>query len=397
MNVLYVQQGPGLGGSKISLYHMLKCAPSSQRSYIALAFPKQREYEKLIKPHVEEIYNLDIPTWQRYNRRTSLEKFREPFGDAIRLLKLIPAARRIKEIIASENIDLVHTNNSVTAVGAFAAWLAKKPHVWHVRESFGVDRQFEPILGDKISYWLIKKLSHEIICNSAYTSELFEEFQIHHLIIPNGLDLYEFSKKPVKGNELRSKYRIDKGALVIGMVGNLGTELKRHDIFLALAGELAITFPNLKFIVFGKSKNLDQTAYTKRLRSLAQELNLENKVIWAGFEDQPAAIMNSMDIMVHPALTEGSGRVVMEAMAAGIPVVAMRSGGVKELIHDGETGFLLEPGNIDKMATKIKMLLECEDLRKKIGDNARKYANEHFSDQATMDAIVKVYQNIIQG
>lgn len=396
MKILYIQHGPGLGGSKISLYHMLKCAPFDQKSFVVLDASAQPEFKKMIEGIAEGIFHFNIPTWQRYNRRTALEKIREPFGDAIRLLNLITAALRIKEIITSEEIDLVHTNNSVTAAGAFAAWFARKPHVWHIREAFGIGRQFEPILGDKISHWLIKKLSNQIICNSAYTAELFKHFQIQHVVIPNGLDISQFVKNSQRGNDLRSKYRIDQSTLVVGMIGNLGTALKKHDVFLTLAGKLIDRFPDLKFIVFGKSTNLNQNAYTKRLLSLVQELSLEDKVIWADFENSPAAMMQIMDIMVHPALTEGSGRVVMEAMAAEKPVVAMRSGGVQELIKDGDTGFLVTPGDLQEMTEKVRLLLDREKLRKEIGKNARDHAQAHFSDQASMDEIVKVYQNILQ-
>jgi len=140
---------------------------------------------------------------------------------------------------------------------------------------------------------------------------------------------------------------------------------------------------------------LDQTDYT---RSLAQQVNssgLSDKIIWAEFIEDTSAMMNSIDILVHPALTEGSGRVIMEAMAAGKPVVAMKSGGVQELIRDGENGFLVQPGNDQDLAVKVKLLLEDENLRQNIAGNARIYAHSHFSNQANMRAIEDVYRNLV--
>ena len=396
MKILYVQPGPGMGGSKISLYHMVKCASSSQKSFLALSAPAQKEYEGLIKPFVEKIFYQEIPTWQKYHRQTWFEKLRAPFGNTYRIMSSIPAAIKLAKIIKAENIDLVHTNNSITLVGVLAAWITNTPHVWHVREAFGSKRQYRPIVSDALTYWLMKHLSDVIICNSAYTAEPFRERQIKHIIIQNGIDLTEFTVDDTQGASIRSQYAIKRDEIVIGMVGNLSTELKRHNIFLDMAQVLIKEHHQLKFIIFGGSSNLDQTDYT---RSLAQQVNnsgLSDKVIWAEFIEDTPAMMNSVDILVHPALTEGSGRVIMEAMAAGKPVVGMKSGGVQELIRDGENGFLIQPGNDQDLAVKVKLLLEDENLRQNIADNARIYAHSNFSNQANMRAIEDVYQNLVR-
>lgn len=396
MKILYVQPGPGLGGSKISLYHMVKCASSSQTSFVALSAPVQTDYEALVQPFLEKIFYQDIPTWQKYRRRTWLEKLRAPFGNAYRILKTIPAAIKLAKIIKAENIDLVHTNNSITPVGALAAWVTKTIHVWHIREAFGSNRQYRPILSDAITYWLMKQLSYVIICNSAYTAEPFQNRQIKHMIIQNGIDLSDFPDKDTRGESIRSQYAIKPDDIVIGMVGNLSTQLKRHNIFLDMAQALVKEHHQLKFIVFGGSGNLDLTPYT---RSLAEQVNrsgLSDKVIWAEFIEDTPAMMNSIDILVHPALTEGSGRVIMEAMAAGKPVVGMKSGGVQELIRDGENGLLVEPGNDQELAVKVKLLLEEDNLRQKIAANARIFAHTNFSNQANMHAIEDVYHNLVR-
>ena len=395
MRILYVQPGPGMGGSKISLYHMLRCAPATQRSYLALSAPVQKEYENLVKDHVEKIFYLELPTWQKFQRRTWQEKIRAPLGDAVRLAKLLPAIQKLKEIIQSEGIDLVHTNNSVGAAGAIAAKFAKKPHIWHVREPIGSKRQYRPILGERITFWLMNKLSRMIICNSSYTAEVFYKRNIPNVIIQNGLDSETFFQARTSGQSQRTILGVLEDDLVIGMVGNLSTEWKRHDIFLEMAGSLSKESHKTKFIIFGSNTNLDQTEYTRKLSGQANRLGINDRVIWADFTSENAAMMNCLDILVHPALTEGSGRVVMEAMAAGKPVVAMKSGGVQELIRDRETGVLVQPGNINELAATVKLLLENESLRREIGENARNYAQAHFSEQASMDAIVKIYQDVV--
>jgi len=395
MKILYVQPGPGMGGSKISLYHMVKCASSSQKSILALSAPQQTDYEALVQPFVEKIFYQDIPTWQKYRRHTWLEKLRAPFGNAYRILKTVPAAIKLAKIIKAENIDLVHTNNGIAPVGALAAWMTKTPHVWHIREPIGSKLQYRPILGDALTYWLMKNLSNVIICISAYTAESFRDREIKHLIIQNGIDLTDFVNQDAQGASIRSHYAIKQDEVVIGMAGNLSTRYKRHNIFLDMAQVLIKEHHQLKFIIFGASSNVNQTEYTRSLAEQVSNSGLSDKVIWAEFIEDTPAMMNTVDILVHPALTEGSGRVIMEAMAAGKPVVAMKSGGVQELIRDGENGFLVQPGNDQDLAVKVKLLLEDDYLRRSIAANARIYAHSNFSNQANMHAIEDVYQKLV--
>jgi len=397
MNVLYVQPGPGIGGSKVSLYHMLKCAPPSQKSYLALSSPVQEEFEALVKDYVEDIFYLELPTWQKYKRRNFQEKMREPIGDTIRLINLIPATKNLVTILNDHNIDLVHTNNSICATGALAAKFTKLPHIWHIRESFGAQRQFRPILGDGLTYWLMKKLSNVIICNSKYTSEPFNEHHIKNTVIQNGLDIDAYSTADHKGKALRIELGVPENEIIIGMVGNLTTELKGHNVFLDVASALITRHDDIRFIVFGGSSNLDQTEYTRKLAKRSDELGIGDQLIWADYHCDSGAIMNSLDILIHPALTEGSGRVIMEAMVAGKPVVGMRSGGVQELILDGQTGYLVHPDNVQSMAEKVEMLVNDAELRTKIGNNAREYARNHFSDKASMNAIIEIYQKMVSA
>ena len=373
---------------------MLKCAPETQKNYLVLVSPQQPEYEAWVAPYVEKVYYMDIPTWQKYRRNTWLEKLRAPFGDAYRVVQLIPAVISLLKIIKAEKINLAHTNTSITPVGALAAWIARVPHIWHIREPFGSKNQYEPILGNAISFWIIKKLSKSIICNSIFTAEPFFDRGIPTVVIQNGLDLAGFINDENRQSELRSRYAIKEEDLLIGMVGNLTTNWKRHDIFLEIAANLSKDFKKLKFIVFGASPDLDQTEYTRGLKQQASHLGISDKVIWAEFIDDTVALMDCIDILIHPAVNEGSGRVIMEAMAAGKPVIAMDSGGVRELIIDGETGFLVNPDNTQEIYDRVSMLIGDTSLQKAIGQKAKEYAHSHFSDWVMMSAIEKIYQDL---
>ena len=391
MKILYVQPGGGIGGSMQSLYQILKALPGEYESQVVLDRASDPGYHTRVRPLVSACHLLPLPTWQRYHRRTIVEHARAPLADAWRLLGCILAALKIARLIRQERIDLVHTNNSMTPSGALAAWLTRVPHIWHVREAIGLNRQY-PLLMGQVSLRLMNLLSCVVICNSHYTAEVFRNEGNRVRVIVNGLDLEDFTAGVVEARDLRETCRVAPGEIVVGMAGNLTTIMKRHDLFLDIAALVTRSAPQTKFIIFGGSTDLDQTEYTRSLRRKVSELGLEERITWVDFEDDIPAIMRAIDILIHPALTEGSGRVVMEAMASGKPVVAFCSGGVKELIDDGNTGFLVDPAQPAKAAEIILHLLRDPEARAIIGEAAREHANQNFSTTTMMQHLVEVYQ-----
>ena len=289
---------------------------------------------------------------------------------------------------------MVHTNNSICPAGALAARLTRAPHVWHVRESIGSTRQYPLILGDYISAWLFHKLSDGIVCNSEFTTFLFKKFGYPTQVILNGIDITQFEKPNSQTRYLREKLFSDPISPVIAMVGNLTTTLKKHDQFLDAAAIILTKAPQSNFIVFGGSSNLDQTPYTKQLKAKAVQLGIAEKIIWADFLDDIPAMLNTIDILIHPASTEGSGRVVMEAMAAGKCVIGVKSGGVQELIQDGITGFLVEPDHPDQLADRAIYAIRNPAELQSIGVRAREFAQANFSIERMLCQVNEIYSQV---
>lgn len=394
MRILYVQPGRGIGGSKISLYHLLRDASSGQVSHVALTTPYEPEYHQMISDHVEKIHYMYLPSWQK-RKLSDLRKW--ALSNLFRFRRgwyLFPIIRLVS-IIHREHIDLVHTNNSICPIGAFAACVTRKPHVWHIREPIGKDGLYPLTPGDKITAHLFPRLSKVIICNSQYTATFFQSRGIEVQVIYNGIETAKFNEAASRKGNLRQKLGLRVDDLVIGIVASIRTEWKEHDIFLRAAAELLKSLPQCRFVVFGSSSDLQATPYTRYLAKLAEKLKVNKQLIWADYIDDVPAIMHSMDIMVHPTSMEGSGRVVMEAMAAGTPVVAVRSGGVQELVQDGKTGYLVQPNEPTALAEATQRLLDNHDLRSEMGKRAKVYAKEHFSHENTAATIQNLYQSIL--
>lgn len=399
MKILYVQPGQGVGGSKISLRHILQSAPVDQVSQVALSSPPDRDYEQTISPFIERIHYLDLPTWHKYRRSLWQQRVIAPLSHVRRLLSLVPSVLKLMGVIRTEQVDIVHTNNSLCPAGAFAARLAGVPHIWHVREPIGVMGEYPLIIGDRLSEFVFQKFSSSIICISAYTADFFVNRNISVNIVRNGVYIDRFQTDDAKrgGKALRQSLFGENDSPVIGMIGNITTQWKNHKLFLDVSAKLQVEFPKCRFVVFGGSSNLNITPYTKDLRRISTKLGLENNLIWAEFVDDIPSIMNSIDILVHPVSKEGSGRVVMEAMAAGRVVVGVKSGGVQELIQHGVTGYLVEPENCDEIVEKVRFLVQNPKERLRIAQQAAGFAKVNFSNISTVASLSKIYDTVFES
>jgi glycosyltransferase involved in cell wall biosynthesis len=106
-------------------------------------------------------------------------------------------------------------------------------------------------------------------------------------------------------------------------------------------------------------------------------------------------MLQCADVFVHCSDYEGLGMAIMEAMGAGLPVVASRVGGVPDLVLEGETGFMIPPDDVEKYAEKILLLLKNDQLRQKLGSNARYFAEKHLNKQTILAQLETVYGEVL--
>ncbi|MBS3887095.1 MAG: glycosyltransferase family 4 protein [Firmicutes bacterium] len=176
---------------------------------------------------------------------------------------------------------------------------------------------------------------------------------------------------------------------LVGTVARLAPQ-KGVEHFLLAAKELAHIFPELRFMVVGDGP------LRMRLERLCGELGIVDKVYFAGFRQDVPAILQRLHLFVQSSVSEGQGITVLEAMAAGCPVVASAAGGLKELIKDGETGLLVQPGNPHALAQAVAQLLRNKQLRQQITVKARIFATKY--DLAEMITKTReVYLRILEG
>ncbi len=204
------------------------------------------------------------------------------------------------------------------------------------------------------------------------------------VVIPNGVDDLR-----ARATRLRQEYRRQLGipdkTVLLGAVGRLHRQ-KNYDLLLQSVAKLR-TSDDWKLMVIGEGPERNG------LVRLAAALKLEDRVIWLGERADVEGWYAAMDIFAHPARFEGMPNAVMEAMASGLAVVASNVDGTKDLIDNGRTGYLVEPGDLDGFVARISQLLRSPRERGTMGEEAHGEMLERFS----IDQMVLSYDQLFQS
>lgn len=229
------------------------------------------------------------------------------------------------------------------------------------------------------------RLCDRVVCNSRAAAEHLQRAGIHSnrlAVIPNGLPDELFAAAapalPREPNLVR-----------IGMVSRMNHPVKRHDLFLRAAARLAPRLPQARFVLVGDGP------LRQGLEAMAEGLQLRDRVIFLGDRRDMPAVLASLDISVMPSTSESLSNVIMEAMAAGVPVVAANVGGNPELIENGTSGFLFPPGDEEQFAQDLEKLVAQPELRKQFGLRARERALAEYTIPRVRDRYQTLYRELL--
>ena len=265
------------------------------------------------------------------------------------------------------DVVLVTTNKDMRSAAIAAAW-ARIPVV----VSRGMARPFP----DKTRYrFLYGRLSAHLIANSRATQEIALEsgpwlHRARTSVVHNGVDPEPFrSANP-------AEVGVPKGALTIGFVGRF-VEWKGVMTLAEAWPTVARELPDAHLVLVGEGEM--EGEMRDRLRNV-------DRVHWLGFRRDIPGVMQSLDILAFPSKMEGFGLAALEAMAAGVPVVAARACALPELIDDGRHGFLVTPDEPSELAEALIRLGKDEALRRAMGERGAERVDRDFSLTAMMDA-----------
>ncbi len=232
---------------------------------------------------------------------------------------------------------------------------------------------------------MVFRLCDRVICNSEAACERLRRVGLparRLIVIPNGLTDEFFVAVPP------ALPRNDK-TLSIGMISRMNHPSKRHDAFLRMAALLAPRFRDLRFILVGDGP------LRSALEQLARSQGLSSRVLFMGDRRDMPAVLASLDVSVLPSESESLSNVILESMAAGVPVVATCVGGNRELIQHGETGLLVPDSDERHFAAALERLVTRPDLRRLCASQAQEKVRAKYSMRSVAERYHEVYREVL--
>jgi glycosyltransferase involved in cell wall biosynthesis len=304
-------------------------------------------------------------------------------------LNAVRQLARLRALMASERVDILHAHDFYAGlIGAAAARLAGVRVIACQRHLKLSDRPVHE-WGTRV----IHRLAHRILVNSEAIRDHIlsrDSAQANKIVvIKNGISSVADSSETRNLHErLCRELEIDNDSKIIGMVARL-QPVKGHRFFLEAASRVIAREPKAQFVLVGdgplKSDIEDQAAH----------LGIKDRLHMLGDRTDVARILASFDLLVLASLHEGLPNAVMEAMAAGVPVVATAVGGTKELITDGETGYLTAPADADALSERITFALVNERDRIKVAASGRQFINVEFGMERMVESVEKLYDELM--
>jgi glycosyltransferase involved in cell wall biosynthesis len=277
--------------------------------------------------------------------------------------------RQLRALLLKHNVDIVNPHGYKADLYAYAAVrptrtsLVATVHNW---PSSRLSMRAYAIL-DRF----VLKSFDKVIAVSGVPSSILRRSRLAPnkiAIIPNGVDVERFD---LAAPSLRKQLASD-GAPLVGFVGRLVPD-KGGEILLRAAQNVLSARPNVKFVFVGNGPS------RKRWEALATELKIERQVVFVGARDDMPGVYASLDLVVLPSLIESLPMCLLEAMAAGKPVISTCVGAVPQLITSDEIGLLVEPRNVEALSSAILRVLENQEFAFRLGKNARQHVLRNFS------------------
>jgi len=312
-----------------------------------------------------------------------------PIGDLSTLWHLITLLRR-------ECPQIVHTNTAKAGtLGRIAARLAGVPIVIHTFHGHVLSGYFGPlktwvftVIERILARWTDTIIAVSDTCrNDLLKLGIGNEGKI--VTIPLGLELDRFPQKvPSLAGRLRERFSIPTDVPIVSHVARM-VPIKRHDILLRAIPKVWQRMPQVRFLLVGDGETRPQ------IEQLVQELQLDDRLILTGFIQEQELIYADTDLLVLTSDNEGLPVAVIESLASGKPVVSTCVGGVPELIQDGINGFLVPPGNPDKLAETLLKALQDMNRLHEMGRKGQQTILEHYSSTRLIRDIDTLYQRLL--
>ena len=381
MRVLYVDHTGRISGAERSLLTLLEALPADLEALLAAPHG----------PLTERAVGLGVRTFAIAGTEASLRVSSPATAGAV--LDMARSAGQIARLARARGVDVIHANSIRAAMSAVPAGrLVGRPVVAHIRDAL------PPSPVSRASLRLIATGARTVVGNSAFTSAVFTEATGRKDVVTlfNPIDVDGIEAQRIPRAAARALVDLPADALVVAVVGQI-TPWKGQEEALRAAALLAERGRPVHVLIIGEAKFLEATtrydnrAYVEGLERLAAGPALAGRVRFLGEREDVVALLCATDALLVPSWEEPFGRVVVEGMAAGVPVIATNEGGPAELIADGETGLLVPSRDPSALADALERLAGDAALRVRLIGQAS-VAARRFRPDEHVAALLDLYR-----
>jgi glycosyltransferase involved in cell wall biosynthesis len=378
-SVLYVHSSAGRYGADRQLALVVaNLDPGRYRAIVAL--PEAGPLAAELREHGAEVH---VRPGLAVLRRALFT----PVGLARVAARAAADARALGRLARVRGVRLVHSNTSVTLGGAAAARAARVPHVWHVREIYADFARWWP------AYRRVLLRADALPCLSEAARAQFGDAP-NALVIPEGLPDEAATRRPLPRPEARAALGLPEEAFTCLVVGRINSWKGQGVLARALA-EPALRERGAIGLVAGDAWPGEER-YERELEALRADLGLGDRLRLLGFRDDLDALYGAADVVCVPSTRpEPLGLVAMEAAAAAKCVVASDTGGLPEILRDGETGRLVAPGSPAALAAALDELAGDPARRRALGAAAAEDVRARFSTVRLLERTQALYDELL--
>ena len=333
-------------------------------------------------PIIEKLRERGIPFYTvPFKRWMSKDRWRAPARLAANLAALPSLARKVRKW----KIDLIHTNSSVTPIGALLAELLSLPHVWHVREFGKRDFGLHHDWGEHLFHTLMSRAEARIAVSEAVQHHVLSDVEAPSYVVYNGV----ISRERLEQLKLKQKESAG-GPFTFAIVGQISPAKGQKQALRALH-QLRQEGGEARLLVAGDGAS----EHLESLHQLCQSLSLGDVVSFLGYVSDPFEVYQRADAVLMCSPNEAMGRVTAEAMAAARPVIGYNSDGTAELI-DNEHDGLLYNGTTGHLARCMRRFVEKPDWARSLGERGHEKASKEFTNEAYAQRVYEVLYSTLE-
>lgn len=373
--ILYLHPAAaGLGGAETSLYELVTYLAAHGQAEPVVGLPDGTLKRKLEAAGINCVkvpmcpLSKSLTPWALWHMGRALAQTRE----------------QLHYILDTQCFDLIHANTDQAMLYAVAAGGANRiPLFWHCRDLARLGQ---------LGPWLATRADRIIAISNAVAAHISR--YVHNksklVTVPNGIRV-AYMTEPTRFEAPQELRDLPSDSYVVGMIGQY-VKWKNHAAFLRAAARIHDRIPEALFVMLGTCRSRGAQRYQQSLKSLAAELGIRDRVMFAEPVSDIRPFINHLDCLLHPTGREPFGRVIIETMAAGRPVVALDQAGPGEIITHGTDGLLVPDDSPEKLADGVIRLHDSPALAKRLGENAAATAKRRFDISRTATQISVLYR-----